>query len=141
MSAVICVSVGARRVVYPMKVLMVGAICVMAGGHPALAQIDCTKTIKEAQTLKRNQQMTIARTAEGDFVFTFPSGRYIVRFGPLPPVPPGFPSHLLPPLGGGRPLVRSEIAEGIIPNDVDLSTLKGLAEAAMTYQSCVGVIG
>jgi hypothetical protein len=122
-----------------MKALMVGAICVMVGGHPTLAQIDCTTTIKEAQTLRRNKQMTIARTPEADVIFTFPSGRYIVRFGPLRPVPPGFPSSLLPPLS--MPSIKSEESEGVIPNDVDLEALKRLAMAAITYQSCAGVIG
>jgi hypothetical protein len=118
-------------------------LTVMVDDHSVLAQsspqpgYDCTTTLKEAETLRRNKQMTIART-EQSVIFTFPSGRYIFGYRPAGPVPPGFPSALLPPLS--PPYLGSGKLVGVIPNDVDLESLRSLAFAAIT-ESCAGVIG
>jgi hypothetical protein len=122
-------------------------LTVMVGNHSVLAQsapqpvYDCAATIKDAQVFKREQRVTIERTVEHTeelVVFTFPNGRFIANFGPPIRMPPGFPSHLLPPLS--VPFVRSGNTEGVLPDNVDKSLIARLATSLMTYPSCAGIL-
>jgi hypothetical protein len=122
-------------------------LTVMVGNHSALAQsapqpvYDCAATIKDAQVFKREQRVTIERTVEHteeSVVFTFPNGRYIKNFGPPLQMPPGFPSHLLPPLS--IPIGRSVRVEGVLPDNVDMSLIGRLETSLMMYPSCAGIL-